>query len=397
MVDKIVPRYMYQKDGTYYFSRHVSNDVRHHYACDRIVICLKTSSESAAINASRSISGKLDDYWMKLRLSEMTVPAAHLLVNGRSSESFLSKHPKLSEAMERYMRLKGVGRSKTFFAAANRNIGYVIKQYGDRPIDAYSSADAANLRDYLVNRGLRISSVSRIFATIRAVINLTIGEEGLGCRNSFANTYFPNEVIEKTRHPIPVKIIREIQKECLEIGDSNRLLIALISDTGMRLSEAAGLSKEDVHLDADIPYVEIRPHKWRRLKTKSSNRKLPLVGASLWAARQAYIASNGRFMFPKYCNETECQSNSASAALNKWLKTVAGSDYVMHSFCHSMRDRLRAVNCPADMIDQIGGWRKRSVGEGYGEGYSLSAICNWLLETNLYIINSEYLNSGNPL
>ena len=84
MVDKIVPRYMYQKDGTYYFSRHVPNDVRHHYACDRIVICLKTSSESAAINASKSIASKLDDYWMKLRLSEMTVPAAHLLVNGNN-------------------------------------------------------------------------------------------------------------------------------------------------------------------------------------------------------------------------------------------------------------------------------------------------------------------------
>ena len=109
MVDKIVPRYMYQKDGTYYFSRHVPNDVRHHYACDRIMICLKTSSKSAAINASRSIAGKLDDYWMKLRLSEMTVPAAHLLVNGRSSESFLSKNPKLSEAMERYMPL-GIGK-----------------------------------------------------------------------------------------------------------------------------------------------------------------------------------------------------------------------------------------------------------------------------------------------
>ena len=29
------------------------------------------------------------------------------------------------------------------------------------------------------------------------------------------------------------------------------------------------------------------------------------------------------------------------------------------SFIHSvtsMRDRLRAVNCPSDMIDQIGGW-----------------------------------------
>ena len=49
-----------------------------------------------------------------------------------------------------------------------------------------------------------------------------------------------------------------------------------------------------------------------------------------------------------------------------------------------MRDRLRAVNCPVDMIDQIGGWKKKSVGEGYGEGYNAKAIfsvmrllCNW--------------------
>ena len=30
-------------------------------------------------------------------------------------------------------------------------------------------------------------------------------------------------------------------------------LIALISDTGMRLAEGAGLLKSDIHLDADIP------------------------------------------------------------------------------------------------------------------------------------------------
>ena len=48
----------------------------------------------------------------------------------------------------------------------------------------------------------------------------------------------------------------------------------------------------------------------------------------------------------------------------------------MHSFRHSMRDRLRAVNCPSEMIDQIGGWSKRSVGESYGEGFTLDNILN---------------------
>ena len=54
----------------------------------------------------------------------------------------------------------------------------------------------------------------------------------------------------------------------------------------MRLSEAAGLAREDIVMDAHIPHVIIRPHPWRRLKTKGSERILPLVGCSLWAAKQ---------------------------------------------------------------------------------------------------------------
>ena len=53
----------------------------------------------------------------------------------------------------------------------------------------------------------------------------------------------------------------------------------------------AGLAREDIVLDADIPHIIIRPHQWRRLKTKGSERTLPLVGASLWAAKKAVEAS----------------------------------------------------------------------------------------------------------
>jgi integrase len=42
--------------------------------------------------------------------------------------------------------------------------------------------------------------------------------------------------------------------------------------------------------------------------------------------------------------------------------------YVIHSFRHSLRDRLKAVQCPSDMIDQIVGWSTAGVGQSYGEG-----------------------------
>ena len=57
-----------------------------------------------------------------------------------------------------------------------------------------------------------------------------------------------------------------------QADDEMRCLIALISDTGMRLGEAAGLLKEDIKANEPIPHIDLKPHPWRKLKTKGSQR-----------------------------------------------------------------------------------------------------------------------------
>ena len=70
----------------------------------------------------------------------------------------------------------------------------------------------------------------------------------------------------------------------------------------------------------------------------------------------------------------KCNANSASASINKWLKRDFDG-LTEHCLRHTMRDRLRAVECPMDMIDQIGGWRSVStIGVRYGEGYKLNKV-----------------------
>ena len=73
-------------------------------------------------------------------------------------------------------------------------------------------------------------------------------------------------------------------------------------------------------------------------------------------------------------NGGRCNSNSASAAINKWIKTAGGLSDVIHGLRHSFRDRLRAVEAPTDMIDQLGGWALKSVGQGYGDGYPIEVM-----------------------
>ena len=370
--------YLWIKGDTYYFNRRVPKDIQSYYSSSRIVICLKTSRRESALRAARSIAQRLEDYWTSLRLANIDIPAFHLL---RRDPKDVSQNncEILSQALGLYLRLKGVNKDKTFRRGAERNIQSVIDVLGDRPLDEYSSSDAAMYRDYLLKRGLNTASVKRNFSTIRSIINLTIQEHGLDCRNAFSKVYLPELDDVKQRKPIPIASIRQIQKDCVSYDDEARWLVSLISDTGMRLSEAAGLHIDDIKLDDEVPHINLKPHPWRRLKTKGSQRQIPLVGASLWAAQRIKSnTNNSPYAFPRYTSNKGTNANSASAALNKWLKSRVPEGCVIHSFRHSLRDRLRAVQCPSDMIDQIGGWSTLGIGQGYGDGYDLMMLENWM-------------------
>ena len=153
----------------------------------------------------------------------------------------------------------------------------------------------------------------------------------------------------------------------------------------MRLAEGAGLLKSDIKLEDSIPHIDLKPHPWRRLKTKGSERCIPLFGKALWAASRAIEGASGsRFLFPRYNRGSSSNANSASAAINKWLKPRVPDGCVIHSFRHSMRDRLRAVECPSDIIDAIGGWTTTGVGQRYGTGQPLEVKAKWMRMIDLY-------------
>ncbi len=369
------PHHVMNRAGIYYYVRRIPADLKQHYSVKRLCFSLRINSHSQAMRTASSVHQRLEDYWLGLRLQQMDIPAIHLV----KTDDVEDKSPLMMDAVEMYLSIKSKD-DRTFIRTARRNGEYVSKVLGNRPITSYSSSQAAQFRDWCFEQGMNINTVKRVFASVRSIINLTMREHGIEGSNAFSGTFMPDRGDASTRQPIPADKLRNIQQRCQTTDDEPRWLVALISDTGMRLSEAAGLAREDIVLDADIPHVIIRPHPWRRLKTKGSERMLPLVGASLWAAKRAVEASrHSPYLFPRYCNDKGCKANSASAALNKWLKQTIGDGYVMHSFRHSMRDRLRAVSCPSEMIDQIGGWSKRSVGEGYGEGYTISQLRGWML------------------
>ena len=262
-------KHLCERDGVFYFVRRVPVDVLPYYSSNRISISLKTKSASATVRASKSINQRLEDYWLGLRLQNMDIPAIQVV---ESSDTHENDTLRLSEACELYLRLKGGGKDKVFIRTVNRNTQYVTNLLGDRPIGSYSSNEAAQFRDWCIEKGMGIKTVKSGFSSLRAILNLAIAEEGLECSNAFAKTYFPDDDKNQARQPISIQDIRKVQSLCRVTDDEMRWLIALISDTGMRLGEAAGLLKEDIKLDEPIPHIDLKPNSWRSLKTKGSRR-----------------------------------------------------------------------------------------------------------------------------
>ncbi len=237
---------------------------------------------------------------------------------------------------------------------------------------------AIAIYDILEER-MGMKTVKRVFATVRAIVNLSISEEGLDCTNAFSKTYFPENGVEAKRQPIPIQSIRSIQRLCRSLDDDMRWLVALISDSGMRLGEVAGLRLTDIKLNAPIRHIDLRTYPWRSLKTRVNQRLIPLLGSSLWTAERLMDTSGDNVMaFPRYCNERGCNANSKSNGLNKKLRQHSPESCVTHSFRHSLSDRLRAVECPSDIVDAIGGWTTAGIGQSYGNGYPLEVLDKWM-------------------
>ena len=372
----------------YYFTRRVPADLRQHYNYPRIVQGLRTSSPQEAKLQAKIEAAKLDAYWMQMRLAKSEVLGLSLIRDGMGVPAVKSSNvpsdrslegPTLLDALNVYLEQKGNGKAKSFRQSAERACGYVIENCGNKPLAANTRQDALVFRDWLVARGLTGSSVTRNFSYVKAVINFALSEFALEIRNPFVGVYHDRSKGVGTRKPIPLDALRRVQSECVQIDDDIRWLVSLVSDTGMRMAEAAGLSVTDFNLQGDISFVEVRKHPWRSLKTSASARVIPLSGMALWAAQRILQQADASpYAFPRYNRGSRTSANSASAAINKWLKNYVPTGCTMHSFRHSMRDRLRAVQCPSDVADQIGGWATDGVGQGYGSGYPIEVLMEWV-------------------
>ncbi|SAK88624.1 site-specific tyrosine recombinase XerD [Caballeronia glebae] len=232
------------------------------------------------------------------------------------------------------------------------------------------------------------TTVSRYLTNVRAAFARAIRENELSVPNVFAQVEIPKAgkdavkretfTIDQYRH-----LHHALDAWTAERGpDQLRCILTLVAETGARLGEIVGLASADAHLRAAVPYLDLKEHPWRSLKTLGSARRVPLTPKALEAAKVALrLADHSPFLFPRYTADGKCRADSASASLVQWVRTregLNGTKLGNHSLRHGMEDLLRAVGCPDSARDQITGHKTPGMGANYGRGYPLDYLADWL-------------------
>ena len=300
--------------------------------------------------------------------------------------------PKLSDAVEYYLKEHRRGGQNKFAADTRRSAGHVMRLIGDWSLDAYRTAHAEQVRDELLDSGIKTRTVRRQLSDIAAVFAKGIrGFDLQLARHPFQSLAIAGEGDDAVKKPtFTAAELAMVASGVRAADDDMRYIVGFLLNSGARISEIVGLRLSDIHLDEEVPHFVLQPYMGllRTLKTKGSARTVPLVGTGLWSARRSVEVAkshgdHGGWLFRRYSGPTEdetisIRSGSAGTALNKWLETLLGVRKTTHSFRHTLRDQLREVGASEAIQDQIGGWGSKSVGQGYGEGYSLKMLQGYL-------------------
>ena len=257
------------------------------------------------------------------------------------------------------------------FAAIN----YFISALGDKPLKTIARSDILQFRQWWMDRiekgEVVAATANKNMMYVKDILQVVGIQYEVETDFDILFSKIRLKEIEQSRPPFEASYVQDVllSKHGLNgLNSEARLLVFAMADTGARESELIGLTEEDIILDDPIPYIWIRARENKALKTLTSERKIPLVGASLYAFQQ----------LPSGFNHYRT-ADTASTTINKYFRendikpTPAHS---LYSLRHTFKDRLRDAGAPGEVIDELMGHKKS--GPKYGRGHMLEKKHEWL-------------------
>lgn len=318
------------------------------------------------------------------------------------TDALLGTAPKasitISEAFDLYcdnitigdLKGKSPDQRRSWRKVKKRAVQNFIRLRGDKPMADIDRSDAQVFYEWWGRRvdpkdgskPLNANSANKDITNLRVLFGAYWKYEGESKReNPFSELRFKN-VVYKT---VPPFSAHWLETKVLAAGalstlnEDARLILYTLIETGCRPSEIANLRPEHIVLDHDVPHLRIRPTAGRKLKSKSSNRDIPLLGVSLEAMK---LRPNG---FDGYYD----RSSTLSATLMKYFKTnglLETPDHRIYSIRHAFEKRMLEADIDYGLRCILMG--HHNTRPSYGDGGSLKyrrdqmmklALNKWML------------------
>tara|TARA_R110002072_G_scaffold171448_3_gene325152 strand:- start:1863 stop:3308 length:1446 start_codon:yes stop_codon:yes gene_type:complete len=272
----------------------------------------------------------------------------------------------VEQAFALYTEKKKAGRvDRSAKAAAEQFVEF----NGNVPLNTIRSARVMDWLDHLVDeKSHGYETVKKRLGAMKAIVNFAKKRGAYEGNNPFVG-HQPPDHAKATLDRLP---FHRVHLDALDsylaasrVQDETRWVIALLRNTGCRPSEIGGLKGEDLSLDGAIPFALVRWSEDRRLKTNDSERRVPLLGNALEAARSAQKRHATGWLFPSLAPSSgKSNDNQAiSARINSVIRAagVARSpQLVCYSFRHTMAAALDQTPDLAHAVRERALGRKRA-------------------------------------
>ncbi|GAB1856121.1 tyrosine-type recombinase/integrase [Flavobacteriaceae bacterium MHTCC 0001] len=416
-------KYVILRNGWYHYSRHVPVYLKEFDARDKVRISLDTKCPKTALKKSIIVNDEVENYWeelvktnsthnhqdfknlvlaskqlgfryipsIKLAEQEIKEIVSRLLFVDKTNHNSLvtnallgKEQPKkitLSKALKRYWKYtkpllidKNSNQRRKWENPRKKAVNNFIKVVGDKDISELVNLDILKLRDWwlmrIQNQDMKPETANKDFTHLRGIIKTVATHEQMEIDVDaiFKDIYLPKGNTN-TRLPFESDyIVNELfdDKRLQDIEEEAKYILYALAETGARPQELLNLDGEkDIILDVPIPYIHIRPRKGYSLKTKVSERRLPLIGFALEAFKK----------YPKGFIKYYGKSDQFSTYINGFLlerKLRPTLNHTLYSLRHSFQDRLTALEIPDRIQCQLMGHSFEAKGRTkYGSGATL--------------------------
>ena len=277
------------RSGTYYYNRRVPKHAVKAYG-SFIRQALSKCPEEAEAYAIR-LGDILEGSWS--RTTKRVQPVDILAV----LESFKPRSVLLSEITQEYLTLRDIDQKPPTVALSG-----FISLAGDRDVSEYTREGAKLFVRHLEMKGNKTATIRRRINSLSAILNYAYAELDLDKRNPFSRLIIKAEGEDShKRGTFTNDQLEEGYDKALASGSQIKLLMPLLGETGCSIAEIVGLRLQDIDLENDL--IHIRANSARRLKTRNSQRTLPLVGYAKLAMEKALINSHDQYPLPMVYKE----------------------------------------------------------------------------------------------